>query len=118
VITNERQYRITKSEARKFEDAIAAARERGPSLDVHPRAHDATIESLESELGVLREQLEEYEALKSGKVKSRKVRSLRELPVLLIERRIAARLTSESSPSASICPSSRFSATRQRSTQA
>lgn len=93
MITNERQYRIAKSEARKFEQAIEAARERAPGPDVDPRIHQATIESLESELAVLREQLERYEALKAGKVKSRTARSLRELPIVLIEARIAAGLT-------------------------
>jgi len=93
VITNERQYRIAKSEARKFEQAIAAARERGPGPEVQPRIHQAMIESLESELAVLRDRLKRYEALKAGKVKSRKARSLRELPIVLIEGRIAAGLT-------------------------
>jgi hypothetical protein len=93
VITNERQYRITKSEARKFEQAIAAARNREPGPDVDPRIQQAMIESLESELAVLREQLKRYEALKAGKVKSRRARSLRELPIVLIEGRIAAGLT-------------------------
>jgi hypothetical protein len=93
LITNERQYRITKSEARKFKQAIEAARGREPSPDVDPRIHQAMIESLESELAVLREQLERYEALKAGKVKSRRARSLRELPIVLIEGRIAAGLT-------------------------
>jgi len=93
VITNERQYRITKSEARKFEQAIAVARGREPSPDVDPRIHQAMIEALESELDVLREQLDRYEALKAGKIRQRTVRSLRELPVLLIEARIAAGLT-------------------------
>jgi multidrug resistance efflux pump len=111
VITNERQYRITKSEASKFAQAIAAAREREPSPDVDPRIHQAMIESLESELAVLREQLERYEALKAGKVTSRRARSLRELPIVLIEGRIAAGLTQRG-------PSSRSSATRRRSTQA
>ena len=58
MITNERQYRITKSEARKFEEAIAAARGREPAPDVAPHIHQAMIESLESELAVLREQVE------------------------------------------------------------
>lgn len=93
MITNERQYRITKSEARKFEQAIAAARGREPSPDVDPRIHQAMIESLESELTILRDDLDRYEALKAGKVKKRRGRSLRELPVLLIEGRIAAGLT-------------------------
>lgn len=93
MITNERQYRITKSEARKFEQAIAAARGREPSPDVDPRIHQAMIESLESELAILHDDLKRYESLKAGKIKRRKVRSLRELPVLLIEGRIAAGLT-------------------------
>ena len=93
MITNERQYRIAKSEAQKFEQAIAAARDETPSAGVHPRVHEAMIESLESERDVLREQLDHYEALKAGKVKQREISSLRELPVLLIEGRIAAGLT-------------------------
>jgi DNA-binding XRE family transcriptional regulator len=93
VITNERQYRITKSEARKFEQAIAVARGREPGPNVDPRIHQAMIESLESELAILREDLQRYEELKAGKVKKRRGRSLRELPVLLIEGRIAAGLT-------------------------
>jgi hypothetical protein len=93
VISNERQYRITKSEAKNFEQSIAVARGREPGPGVDPRIHEAMIESLESELAVLREQLDQYEALKAGKVKRRKINSLRELPVLLIEGRIAAGLT-------------------------
>ncbi len=93
MITNERQYRIARAEAQKFEQAIAAAREKEPSPGVHPRIHEAMIDSLESELAVLREQLERYESLKSGKVRERKVHSLRDLPMLLIEGRIVAGLT-------------------------
>lgn len=93
MITNERQYRIAQAEARKFEDSIAAARDSEPGQNVHPRVHEAMVESLESELAVLQEQLDQYDALKAGKVKGRRVSSLRELPVLLIEGRIAAGLT-------------------------
>ena len=93
MITNERQYRITRSEATKFEQAIAAARGREPSSGVDPRIHQAMIESLESELAILRDDLDRYEALKAGKVRKRRVHSLRELPALLIEGRIAAGLT-------------------------
>jgi acyl-CoA reductase-like NAD-dependent aldehyde dehydrogenase len=66
MITNERQYRVTKSEAKKFEDAIAAARDREAGPDVDPRTHQAMIESLESELAVLRDQLAQYEAVRSS----------------------------------------------------
>jgi hypothetical protein len=93
VITNERQYRIARSEAQKFEQAIAAAREREPSPEIHSRVHQAMIESLESELAILRQQLDRYGALKAGEVRHRTLRSFQELPVLLIEGRIAAGLT-------------------------
>lgn len=93
MIATEEEHRIAESEAQKFEQAIAAARESEPGPDVHPRIHEAMTESLESELDILREQLDRYEALTAGKVRQRTVRSLREVPVLLIEGRIAAGLT-------------------------
>jgi hypothetical protein len=62
-IGSDHEYRLTKIEAKKFEQAIASARERSPSSDVHPRIHQSTIEALESELAVLHEQLASYEAL-------------------------------------------------------
>jgi hypothetical protein len=66
MIKNQRQYRVTKSEAKKFEDAIAAACDREPGPDVDTRIHQAMIESLESELAVLRDQLAQYEAVRSS----------------------------------------------------
>jgi len=44
--------------ATEFERAIAAAERAGPSADVHPRVHEAMIEAMRSELGVLSEQLD------------------------------------------------------------
>jgi hypothetical protein len=64
-IGNDREYQLTKSEAKKFEEAIASARQRGASADVDLRVHRAMIEALESELTVLREQLAEYDVLRS-----------------------------------------------------
>ena len=61
---SDHEYELTKTEAIEFEEAIASARKRGASSDVDPRVHEATIEALESELAVLREQLANYEALK------------------------------------------------------
>jgi DNA-binding XRE family transcriptional regulator len=90
MITNERQYRISRTEAQKFERAIAAASGASPGPE---RLHAAMVDSLESELTVLREELDHYEALKAGKVTKRKITSLRELPVLFIEGRIASGLT-------------------------
>ena len=60
-ISSEKEYRIAKSEAEKFERSLASARARAPSADVDPRVHAAMIDALESELAILREELERYE---------------------------------------------------------
>jgi HTH-type transcriptional regulator/antitoxin HigA len=51
--------------------------------------HDAIASWVET----LREQIEHYEKLRDGRITSREITSLRELPTALIEARIAARLT-------------------------
>ncbi len=93
MVTNQRQYGITKVELGKFEEALAQQRASAPSPGVHPRIHQAMQDAMESEIIELRAQLQRYEDLRSGRVSSRTLTSLRELPVALIEGRIAARLT-------------------------
>jgi len=93
VITNERQYRITNAEVGRFEEALAAQTAAGPSPGVHPRIHQATLDAMASERDELRSQLARYDDLRSGRVAQRTLNSLRELPIALIEARIAARLT-------------------------
>ena len=93
MIANERQYRITKAELKRFEDALAAQVASGPSPNVHPRIHQALMDATRSEIDELRSQLERYDDLRSGRVAQRTLTSLRELPIALIEARIAARLT-------------------------
>jgi DNA-binding transcriptional regulator YiaG len=93
MITNERQYRITKAALNRFEEGLAALAASGPGPDVHPRIRQAMIEANESQRDELREELERYEDLRSGRVAQRTLHSLRELPIALIEGRIAARLT-------------------------
>jgi DNA-binding transcriptional regulator YiaG len=93
MITNERQYRITKAELGRFEEALATQAAAGPSPNVHPRIHQALMDATASERDELRAQLARYEDLRSGRVAQRTLHSLRELPVALIEARIAARLT-------------------------
>ena len=61
MIKNEPQHRITKLEKQKFEEALAAVRQTKPGAAVQPRLHRAMIESLESELAILREELRQYE---------------------------------------------------------
>jgi ribosome-binding protein aMBF1 (putative translation factor) len=91
VITNERQYRITRSEAEKFAAALARPDD-GPS-DIHPRIRQAMREGAQSQLDELRAQLREYEELRAGRVTVLEVGSLDDLPAALIRARIAAHLT-------------------------
>jgi transcriptional regulator with XRE-family HTH domain len=93
VITNQRQYRISKSEADKFANAIHAAEQSGPSEGVHPQIHAAMIEGFRSQLEELQNELLAYEALREGKVRKRSITSLLDLPLVLIEGRIAKRMT-------------------------
>ena len=93
MITNERQFRIANAQLKRFEEALAAQAATGPSPDVHPRIHQAMIEATASERDELRAQLERYDDLRSGRVAQRTLTSIRELPIALIEARIAARLT-------------------------
>lgn len=91
MIANEREYRITRAAARRFEDALAHVGDRGTERP--PLLQKAMRESIESELEVLRQQLAEYDALRSGKIAVLELDSLRELPEALIRARLAAGLT-------------------------
>lgn len=93
MIANERQYRIAKAELRRFDQAIAAAKQARPAEPIDRRIHAATRDALQSQAEELRRKLRRYEALKEGKVRTRKLSSLDELPNALVEGRIAAGLT-------------------------
>lgn len=93
MITNQRQQRITKSQIKHFEEAIARAERDGPGTAVDPRLHDAMIDAMRSQVADLRDELNEYEALREGKVSTRVFHSLLEIPLALIEGRIVRRLT-------------------------
>lgn len=93
MITNERQYRITRAQLKRFDDAAQAQAARKPSPDVDPRIHAAMGDALLSEAEELRRQLHEYEQLRSGEVKIRNLSSLTDLPRALIEARIVGHVT-------------------------
>lgn len=90
VIANERQYRISKAELRRFEEGYA------PSAEVDPRMKEVMADALESQLETLRSEVRRYEDLREGRVAHREIDGLRDLPVALIEARIAAGLTQKS----------------------
>lgn len=93
MITNEREYRITKAWIARFEESQVGYAAREPSPNVDPRMKQVMHDALDSEIEVLREQIDHYEQLRDGRITGREITSLRELPTALIEARIASRLT-------------------------
>ena len=94
MITNERQYRITRKKALGFARAIDEFDARSDErANVHPRLLLAEREAMESQLADLREELEEYEQLKSADLSVISVATFDELADGLIKARIAAGLS-------------------------
>jgi len=94
VITNERQYKITKGQLAKLQEGIREfnleeAAERIGSKTLAK----AEFDGLKSEVEVLENQLHEYERLKSGAITNFEANSLEELPSMLIRARIAQQLS-------------------------
>lgn len=92
MIKNERQYTITKKQAERFEQTIRDLDRQGVPAGTHPLLARAERDSLQSQLQDLKDELAEYEALRSG-AKPVDVRSLEDLPKALISGRIAAGLS-------------------------
>lgn len=90
MITNDRQYKITKAQLKEFEAALDGysvehAIERGE----HPALAKAGLDQLKSEVDNLKSQLREYEELSSGSIQHLEALSLHDLPLMLIKARIA-----------------------------
>jgi DNA-binding XRE family transcriptional regulator len=91
VIANDREYRITSATIKRLEEGLAHAESRHLAHD--PLAHQLICEGIEGQLETLREQVQEYEALRNGQITFLEADSLDQLPDILIRARIAARLT-------------------------
>jgi ribosome-binding protein aMBF1 (putative translation factor) len=89
MIRNERQYRITRAQADKFTEAIAAAERAGPAPKVHPRLHKASLDAMRSQLEDLERDLKTYDDLKRGRGRKSLAGTFAELGALLIQARIA-----------------------------
>lgn len=94
MIKNERQYRITRTQAARFRRAIVNTRSRHDP-GVHPVLRTAQIAALRSQLQDLKAELREYEALRSGRRTISMLPLLAKLPHSLIRARIARGLTQE-----------------------
>jgi ribosome-binding protein aMBF1 (putative translation factor) len=95
MIKNEKQYRITKAQGRRFEEALAElARQERPS-NITPRLWQAQRAAAESQLQELQGQLDAYERLHMGKSKELVLEAVEDLPKTLIRARIASGMTQE-----------------------
>ncbi len=96
MIKNERQYRITQSEAQKFEQALTHLDQLEAERLDNPMLWQLQRDAIESQLNDLREELKEYEALTNHSADQPitvTFQSLSELPTILIKARIAANLS-------------------------
>jgi HTH-type transcriptional regulator / antitoxin HipB len=91
MIQNERQYKITQTKLREFEQDLANLDPLDPNL--HPRQVVGWTNSYNLTIRQLKQELAEYEQLKSGNIVTFVLGSLNDLPTTLIKARIAAGLT-------------------------
>ena len=95
MIKNEKQYRITKAQVRRFQDALAGlAGQKRPS-NISSRLWEAQRQAAQSQMEELREQVGAYERLHLGKSKEVVLEAVEDLPKALIRARIAAGMTQE-----------------------
>ena len=94
MIKNERQYRITKAQAQKFQGALKQLQmSTAESMPLHPHLQQAEADALESQWASLQAEIDDYEALLNGQQRSFSLGSFDELPVALIKARIASGLS-------------------------
>jgi HTH-type transcriptional regulator/antitoxin HigA len=91
MITNDRQYKISKTVLRQFQEAIQNfdLEEAKAEVGGDKVLAEAQLRALESEFEIVSEQIKEYEALRLGVVGRLVADSLSDLPLLLIKARIA-----------------------------
>src|ERR1700761_9261714 len=92
MITNDRQYKIVKSQVDDFQDALEGLSFSLPE-NVHPKIAEAHKNAIQSQLNELLADIKEYEDLKEGRILVSEINSLDQLPLALIQARIANQLT-------------------------
>lgn len=91
MIKNERQYRITRTQVERFQQALDNLEPpTGPDADLHRQLERS---ALAGQVDELNQQLREYDDLRFGRVPVGEIEGLDDLPDLLIRARIAAGLS-------------------------
>jgi HTH-type transcriptional regulator / antitoxin HipB len=91
MIQNERQYKVTQTKLKELEQAAANVEIEDSSL--HPRQILSQKNSYNKIIGTLKQELAEYEELKSGRIAVFQIESFNDLPTALIKARIALGMT-------------------------
>jgi ribosome-binding protein aMBF1 (putative translation factor) len=92
MISNERQYNVTKGQIAKLRSALEVAEDTSKDT-MDRRVYEAMVAGIQSQIEELTEQLREYERIAGAK--QLQMQSASELPELLIQGRIARGLTQE-----------------------
>jgi ribosome-binding protein aMBF1 (putative translation factor) len=95
MIKNEKQYRITKAQIRRFQGALAELAGQSRPSNISPRLWEAQRQAARSQMEELQEQAEAYERLQLGKSKELVLEAVEDLPRALIRARIASGMTQE-----------------------
>ncbi|MGO4882783.1 MAG: helix-turn-helix transcriptional regulator [Bryobacteraceae bacterium] len=95
MIKNEKQYRITKAQVRRFREAIAELDRQKRPANISTRLWQAQRDAALSQIEELQEQIDAYERLHLGKNKALLLSAVEDLPKALIRARIAAGMTQE-----------------------
>ena len=90
MITNERQYAITRAAVARFAEALDALDQR---TELPTAQRDFERSGIRAQLDDLRAELAHFEALRDGHVREVPIRSLLDVPRALIRARVAAGLT-------------------------
>jgi len=93
MIKNERQYRITRAQAAKFESALKALARTDKNRTTHPRLIKAQADAMRSQLESLDRELREYKELKKGTIAPPDLDYIAVVPRDLIRARIASGLS-------------------------
>jgi HTH-type transcriptional regulator/antitoxin HigA len=90
MITNDRQYKIVKSQIENFKETLENLILNTEHIkDIHPKILEAERDAVNFQLQQLLFQIKEYEELKAGEIFITEFKDLHELPLVLIKSRIA-----------------------------
>lgn len=93
MITNQKQYKITKTHLKEFEVALAERKRRPAPDGIDEGMWQLEQDALESQIEDFKADLSAFERLQAGEIAETNLNSLADFPVLLIQARIAQGLT-------------------------